>query len=347
MKSLNLSFVLLVLLFSGNKCLAQTILNDQKGEPLFVVPSTLTSFKLSSKVVGLDVPVWTFVPTQFYVADSSGRPHVKAHTMRMSRSFYLGGTLVENTKGTLVFGKATNVSPSLELGFRRTLDALQLPALKSGFFYTFSFATFLKYQHFNVYDKLTQVLVTDGYKKVSPGLRAGVNVFRKDQYALSFNGSWQKSVNTDKLNALQTVSPTFYSDALVATAGETGGYFGPLAPENQFRLAVAWSVYAIPALNLNENFRFSQDLNNLQVALTPYYFITTEKFEKLAHNGGIGLSFLPGRIYRKPNGQFSDALTVSYNFIKSSDKENARFIYIAGTFSFGKPKAAQKEREQK
>jgi hypothetical protein len=265
----------------------------------------------------------------------------------MSKSVYTGLSLIENSKGTLIFSKNTNVSPSVEIGFRRTLDELQEPTQKAVLFYTYSIAAFVKYQHFTEYDKLSMQILDKKRKLISPGLKAGLNLYRKDIYAFSFNGSWQKLIDVDKLTSFQKLPSGYYADANVAANGATDGYFGPILASHQFRLSAAWSYYGIGAFNIPAGFRFAEGLNKLQLALTPYYFMTTNDFSKVSHNSGLGLSIMSNRIFRQTNAKFSDALTIGYNFIKSGDKSNARFLFISGTFSFGNFKPAVDDKKPK
>ncbi len=77
------------------------------------------------------------------------------------------------------------------------------------------------------------------------------------------------------------------------------------------------------------NLRFSQ------FAPAPYYFITTESFAKVAHNAGITFNVIPNRIHNAKNYSIGSAISLGYNLINSAKKDNQRFIFLSGSFSFG------------
>ncbi|MCY1517380.1 hypothetical protein D9M68_520590 [compost metagenome] len=340
MKTLKTALAFLLLVSSALITKSQSILTDAKGDPLFVVPTSQTSIKFNAKVIGFDLPLSTMGTTQFYVYPGNDTTKAKVYTMIMSRSWYTGLSFIENSKNVLNFSGKQNLSPAFELGFNRTLEKLQNPALKKGIFYTYSAAFFAKYQHLKVYDKTTKMTLSEEQSRISPGFKTSLNLYRGDRYAFAFNGSWQKMIETDELSTFQKVTDSYYADGNVASNGQIDGYFAPVNPIAQFRFSAAWSYYGIRAFNLRDNSPFSF-LNKVQLAFTPYYFLTTERFEKTAHYAGMGFSIMPSRVFEAAAAKFSDALTLSYNLVNSSDKKHANFFFISGTFSFGDIKNAK------
>ena len=322
-------------LLLGQVAWSQVILSDPTEEPLFAVPTTMENISFSLSKLELKVPFAPFGGLQHYVMVDG----VRVNTMTKSWSFFGKMGLVENSDDVLIFSKDTKLGISGEFGIMNTVDKLQDPARKGGMFFTFELAATLKQQRFDTYDKA--VLSMAGYNRLAPGVRAGLNLFRRDRFALAFNGSWQHRADVEGLTDFQKLGPDFFMDANIASNGDKDGYIGPVSPVHQFRWAVATPIYAFPAFGFG-----GEGLRKLQPVLTPYYFMTANRMRNAVHNAGIGLSLLTQRIFGGKDTSFSDAISLGYNLVKSSDRSNARFLFVSGTFSFGNFSKPDKEKQE-
>jgi hypothetical protein len=329
---------LIALQFCYFAAAAQDIITDNKSNTLFSMPSSLVSPKIAANSVGLTYPFAVFRNVQYFVHKNNDPKQDTLHTIVKSSSYYAKVTVSNSTGNSFDFSKYFTISPHFEIGFSRSIDwfndvsSLKLP------YATYSIAAFVDYQNFNTYDTVAQTLPYSKFRRLSPGFKAILNTFNQDNFAVALSVSYQWGVNTSMLSGFQSFSPTYYSDANVATSGPVNGYLDPILVQNIVRISLAIPFFQIPPIDLGTGFKNKFGGSDLQIVPALYYYLTTANFSKVEHTAGFTLNLLPYKIHHAKNFSFSSAINLGYNLIDSTNKTNQRYVFFAGTFSFGTPK---------
>ncbi|MEL1243997.1 hypothetical protein AAEO56_06965 [Flavobacterium sp. DGU11] len=337
-KKKSLFCILSIFAFFGVNMSAQDIITDNKGKPIFNMPTSLIAPKLTANSGGIRFPIKRYNGTNYFYYQNNDSSKPKKFTVRKSWSIFGNIEVVSNTASILDLSKKPNVSPHFEIGIGNTLDSIYTNVSDlEDWYQTFSAAVFIDYQHFKVYDTLTQT--TDKFRRWSPGIKVTYNRFKKDLYGLAFTGSYQKNVNVSALTSYQNITGTFYTDPNVAGNGTVDGYFAPAKVANQFRFSIAAPIFCIPPILIK----------GAQFMPAPYFFITTPDFGKIERFGGITLNILPTRIYKSAAKAFAitSAFSAGYNIWDSATKDSQGYFFFSGSFSFGDLKPATKEKNIK
>ncbi|HRG82753.1 MAG TPA: hypothetical protein PLO99_09570, partial [Chitinophagaceae bacterium] len=124
MRKVTLLCSILMSLYAANTY-GQEIATDNKGEPLFSIPSSdVANTEIALKNIGVTFRPFKFQRRRFYVIDSNG---TNFYTMDKSTVLNIGGSLVDNDDDVLTISKDANITPHLEIGISRGIDELINP----------------------------------------------------------------------------------------------------------------------------------------------------------------------------------------------------------------------------
>lgn len=336
-KSTFLLFFIGTLLLVINNAGAQDIATDNKGEPIFTVPSSKRIIpEVALKNIGINFTPFHLNKVKYYVMDNGS----KYYTMDKSTVINVKANLIDNDDDVFTIAKGTKLTPHVEIGFARSIDALINPR-KINKYYTFSGSVFADFQSFDLYDTLTQKFLPK-YRRTSFGARMGMNIFFKTKSAIALNMSYKNAIVTDEETPYQKrASNTIYTDNNILTNGTTDGYLSPLDPTENLRFSVAFPQFI---------------KSSLPLAITPYYFVQLAEGSSPRNNAGLLFTILNDRFrdFDNNNGtdrnaskkySFESAFSVGLNLI-STGSSNRSFLFISGTISLGKSKETSNEKNK-
>jgi len=336
MKRVNyVTFLLLVTILTGSSALSQDIATDNKGEPIFTVPSSeRITPEVALKNIGVNFTALRIKKIKYYVMEGT----TKYYTMDKSTVININANLVDNDDDVFTISKDAKLTPHVELGISRGIDALINPS-KIDRYYTFSALLFADFQSFDLYDTVTKSFLPK-YHHTSYGGKIGFNMFFKTKSAIAFNLAYKNSIVTDDQTSYQKKSDnTVYADNNIVTNGTSDGYLSPVDPSKNWRLSLA----------------FPQFLKTSKaVAIIPYYFVKFgEGIPK--NNAGIMFTVMNDKFRnfdarnstdpnRKDTYSFETAFSVGLNLLSRGTKNNP-FLFISGTITIGKSKKSAEEKE--
>lgn len=316
---------------------AQEIATDNKGEAIFTIPTAdPVNTEIALKNIGVKFRPFRFNKKTFFVKEG-GKEYF---TMDKSTVINLGASLYDNDDDVFTIAKDANLTPHIEIGISRGIDALINPS-KINKYYTLSGSLFADFQQFDLYDTVNKTFLPK-YNRTSYGGNIGLNIFFKTCYAFAFNLSYKNSIETDdQVSYQKKASNTIYTDNNILSNGEDDGYLSPLTPKKNWRmsLAVPWFLKTKRAFSI-----------------IPYYFINFGKGISPKNNAGVMFTVLNDKFrdFDKDNPAdrdkgktytFETAFSVGLNLISTgSDKHS--FIFLSGTITFGSSKTPDDKKEK-
>jgi hypothetical protein len=328
--------------FVGQRLNAQDLITDNKSGTLFTMPSALVSPKIAPNSLGFTYPFHRRNITPYY-STSDNQPFVdgqneETNTMIKSTSLFFKVTVSNSTANAFDFSKYFSINPHLEFGISRSIDQFQDVRSVTTFYGTWSASVFADYQNFHTWDTTAVNPSQAHYGKIAPGAKFIFNGFVHDWFAVATSATYQYAVNIPTLKAYQQIATGFYSGPAVASNGSVAGYFGPVNADNLIRLSLTIPILAIPSIDLGATVGKKLGGSVFQFVPAPYYYATlTDLKGTVAHDLGMTLNILPYQVYNKKNWSFSSAFNIGYNLMDTNNRNNQRYVFLAGTFSFGSP----------
>lgn len=334
MRKVTLLCSILMSLYAANTY-GQEIATDNKGEPLFSIPSSdVANTEIALKNIGVTLRPFKFQKKRFYVNEGG----TKFYTMDKSTVLNIGGSLVDNDDDVFTISKDANITPHLEIGISRGIDELINPG-KIKKYYTLSATVFADFQCFDLYDTVNKVFLPK-YRRTSYGAQIGANMFFKTKFAIAFNLRYKNSIETDEqVNYQKKASNTIYVDNSIVTNGENDGFLSPLDPSKNWRVSLSFPWFL--------------KTEKRQFALMPYYFISFGEGLTPKNNAGLILTMLndkfrgfddanTGNRDTDKKYSFDAAFSVGLNLL-STGTGNHPFIFLSGTFNLGPSGKAGKD----
>lgn len=308
---------------------AQEIATDNKGEPIFTIPSEdAVNTEIALKNIGVTFRPIRFNKKSYYVMDEGS----KYYTMDKSTVISVGGKFVDNSDDVFTISKDAKLTPHLEIGIFRGIDALINPS-KIKKYYTLSGSLFADFQSFDLYDTINKTFLPK-YHHTSFGGNVGLNIFFQTKYAIAVNLSYKNSIETDdQISYQKKPSNTIYVDNNISTNGPHDGYLSPLDPSKNWRISLASPFF----LKTRRAF-----------ALIPYYFINFGEGLSPKNNAGIMFTVLNDKFRDFDSGNsanrdtsktysFETAFSIGLNLL-STGSANHPFLFLSGTITLGSSK---------
>jgi len=333
-----LTLVVCAIIFSSSSTISQEIATDNKGEPIFTVPSSKRVIpEVALKNIGINFTALHLKKITYYVMEQGS----KYYTMDKSTVINFKTNLVDNDDDVFTIGKEAKLTPHIEIGIARGIDALINPS-KIDKYYTFSGALFMDFQTFDLYDTVSKTFLSK-YHRTSYGGKVGLNIFFKTKSAIAFNLSYKNSIVTDDQTSYQKKSSnTIYVDNNILTNGTTDGYLSPVDPSKNWRFSLAFPQF----LKTRKAF-----------AIIPYYFVKFGEGITPKNNAGILFTVLNDKFRnfdaqnavdpgRKDTYSFETAFSVGLNLLSTGGNNNP-FLFISGTITIGKSKKTGEEKTKR
>lgn len=316
---------------------AQEIATDNKGEPIFTIPSEdAINTEIALKNIGVTFRPIRFNKKSYFIMDQG----LKYYTMDKSTVVSIGASLVDNSDDVFTISKDAKLTPHVEIGISRGIDALINPS-RINKYYTLSGSLFADFQSFDLYDTVNKTFLPK-HHRTSYGGKVGLNIFFQTKYAIAVNLSYKNSIETDdQVSYKKKSSNTIYVDNNISTNGSDDGYLSPLGPSKNWRisLAIPWFLKTSRAF-----------------AIMPYYFINFGEGLRPKNNAGIMFTVLndkfrdfdAGNTANRAAGKtfsFETAFSVGLNLL-SIGSVNHPFLFISGTITLGSSKKTGQDKSK-